>query len=84
MEIREVIKAKLQKEIDELREEMLIAKRILRDPNLSQLATRKFKQTINQDDDHKFISADAVITDILEQKGEENDMFECEMKDKNE
>jgi hypothetical protein len=62
---------------------MLLAKRILRDPNLSQLATRKFKQTINQDDDHKFICADAVITDILEQKGDENDMFECEMKEKN-
>jgi|TARA_B110001450_G_scaffold209163_1_gene200053 hypothetical protein len=60
---------------------MLLAKRILRDPNLSQLATRKFKSTINQDDDHKFICTDAVITDILEQKGDENDMFECEMKD---
>lgn len=62
---------------------MLLAKRILRDPNLSQLATRKFKQTISQDDANKFICADAVITDILEQKGAEDDMFECEFKDKN-
>ena len=62
---------------------MLLAKRILRDPNLSQLATRKFKQTINQDDANKFVCADAVITDILEQKGDEDDMFECEFKDKN-
>ena len=62
---------------------MLLAKRILRDPNLSQLATRKFKTTINQDADDKFICVDAVITDILEQKGDENEMFECELKNKN-
>lgn len=80
IEIRESIKAKLQQEISDLKEELLLAKRILRDPNLSQLATRKFKSTINQDEDHKFTCKGAVITDIIQQNEDENAQFECEMK----
>ena len=52
-------------EIDTYKEEMLIAKRILRDPNLSQLATRNFKSTINAEDDRKFACKNAVISDLI-------------------
>ena len=46
IEIRDAISNRLNGEIQDLKEELLIAKRILKDPQLSQLASRKFKETI--------------------------------------
>ena len=44
----------------------MIGKKILRDPKLSQLASRKFNTTIDQFDDSKFLFKNAIITDLIE------------------
>ena len=48
-----------------MKEEILIAKKILKDPNLSTMANRKFNNTIDKVDDKKFIVKGAVITGLL-------------------
>ena len=44
-----------------------MAKRILKDPGLSQMATRKFHGTIDKQDENKFVAKGAVITELLVQ-----------------
>ena len=43
----EAIEVNYKKEIAELKEEILMAKKILKDPNLNTLANRKFNGTID-------------------------------------
>lgn len=64
--MRDQLENKLNEEICDLKEEILIAKRILKDPNLSNLATRKFAETINKFEENKFFAESAAVTDILE------------------
>ena len=52
--------------MDDLKEEMLIAKRILKDPNLSHHATRKFNVTIDKFNETNFMVAGAEIKDLLD------------------
>ena len=76
----EVIDEKHKSEIVDLKEEILLAKRILKDPNLSLMATKKFHGTIEEKDDAKLVVKGAVIHDIIEKKIEEAEKeFECEM-----
>ena len=90
IDLKDVIKEKLDKEIDLLKEEILIGKRILRDPNLCQLATRKFKTTIDRVKSNKFLLYDSKgkaintsVTDILQKGNDEVDVnsqqFEVEL-----
>jgi hypothetical protein len=44
--VKDMIVKDLRKEIGNLKQELLIAKSILRNPRLSQLATRKFNEVI--------------------------------------
>ena len=44
---KSAIEEKYREEIKNLEGELLLAKKILKDPNLSILATRKFKSTID-------------------------------------
>jgi len=55
------VEKQLKKEIDDLREELLMAKRILKDPNLSHHATRKFNATIDKFDNRKFMVEGAEV-----------------------
>lgn len=53
-----------------MKEELNIAKTILKDPNLSQLATRKFHSIVEQSVESTFLAKDAIINDIIEEKKE--------------
>ena len=66
-----------------MKEEILMAKKILKDPNLCTLASRKFNNTIDKTDDRKFIVKGAVVTGLLPQEEDEMKMFECEMEKPN-
>lgn len=73
-----MISNKLNSEIQDLKEELLIAKRILKDPRLSQLASRKFNEMIEKTHDGKFLVEGALLTDLLEQDNKKLDEFEIE------
>jgi hypothetical protein len=62
-----------------MKEEILIAKKILRDPNLCTIANRKFNNTVDKVDDRKFIVKGAVVTGLLPQEEDEMKEFECEI-----
>jgi len=66
IELRDEIANKLNAEIEDLKEELLMAKRILRDPQLSQLASRKFHDSINKNNETKFLADGTVLTELLE------------------
>ena len=70
IEMRDIISNRLNGEIQDLKHELLIAKRILKDPQLSQLASRKFNETVNKDDDAKFLNQGAQLTALLDQEDE--------------
>lgn len=75
-----MIDKKHKKEIEDLKDEILLAKRILKDPNLSLMATKKFHGTVETKDEAKMIVKGAVIHEIIEQKKEEAEKeFECEL-----
>lgn len=58
----------------------MLAKKILKDPTLSLMATKKFNGTIESKDDAKMVVEGAVITEIIEAKNEEAEKeFECEL-----
>jgi hypothetical protein len=42
-----------------------MAKRILRDPNLCQIASRKFHKLIDKNNDGKFLSEDAWVGELV-------------------
>lgn len=75
----EAIEKKYKKDIGELKEEILLAKKILKDPNLSTLASRKFHNTIDQTNDRKMVVEGAQIHDIIEQENEKAEEFEVEI-----
>ena len=79
----EQIEKKQKVEIESMKEEILMAKKILKDPNLCTLASRKFNNTIDKTDDRKFIVKGAVVTGLLPQEEDEMKMFECEMEKPN-
>ena len=64
--VKDRIISKLETEIKDVKGEILIAKRILKDSNLSYIATRKFKQTIDTVNEHKVLLEGAEITDLIE------------------
>jgi hypothetical protein len=42
-----------------------MAKRILKDPGLSQIATRKFNEAIDRENDKRFAAEGSVLHDLL-------------------
>lgn len=48
-----------------------MAKRILKDPHLSQLASRKFHEAISKNTDNKFLCENSILHDLLDQQEEE-------------
>jgi len=48
-----------------MKEEILMAKKILKDPNLCTLASRKFNKTVDKVDERKFIVKGAEVTGLL-------------------
>lgn len=46
---------------------------------MSNLATRKFAETINKFEENKFFAESAAVTDILEQQEEGDQNFEVEL-----
>lgn len=62
-----------------MKEEILIAKKILKDPNLCNIASRKFNNTVDKVDEKKFIVKGAVVTGLLPQEEDEMKEFECEI-----
>jgi len=61
-----MIDEKHKLEIIELKEEILLAKRILKDPGLSAMATKKFHGTVDKENEAKIVVKGAVIHDIIE------------------
>jgi len=57
----------------------LIAKRILKDPNLSQIATRKFNETIDRSKEGNFVLHGAFVSDLLEMDKDRAKEFEVEL-----
>ena len=49
-----------------MKEELLMAKQILKDPTLSRMATTKFHHLIDKVNDDKICTEGAIITDLLE------------------
>lgn len=81
MDARGTIQRKHVKQIKDLREEILMAKRILKDPRLSLLATRKFNALIDKENEEKFMLKSALVTDIIKKQDEQFEVFECELLD---
>ena len=76
---RERIEAQQKKQIDHVKEELLLAKRILKDSNLNALANKKFNGSIEKVDSSKFLAEGAILTDLMEDPKEKMEKFECEM-----
>lgn len=68
MDIRDMVANNLQKEIAGLKEEILTAKRILKDPNLCNMANRRFAELIEADNANKFMTTGGVLTEIIDQQ----------------
>ena len=80
MRLRDATEKQLQKKYDEIAEELLIAKKILKDPNLSLIATRKFNGHIEKSDPGKFMAENCVLSDLQEEpEKEDEEQFEVEM-----
>ena len=62
-----------------MKEELLLAKRILKDSNLNALANKKFNGSIEKEDSSKFLAQGAILTDLMEDPKEKMEKFECEM-----
>ena len=62
-----------------MKEEILIAKRILKDPNLSHHATRKFNVTIDKHDETNFMVTGAEIKALVEKTDAKEDQYEVEL-----
>lgn len=84
MKIRDATEKILQKKYDDIAEELLTAKKILKDPNLSLIATRKFNGHIEKSDPGKFMAKNCVLTDLQEEPEKETEEFEVEMLQENE
>lgn len=79
MKIRDATEKKLQERFDEQCEQLLAAKRILKDPNLSLMANRKFNGFIEKSDPGKFMAEGCVVTDLQGEPEVETEEFEVEM-----
>ena len=55
LRIRDSIEKQLNDKITIMKDEILMGKRILKDPNLSHMATRKFNSNIDKFNAHKFL-----------------------------
>lgn len=77
--LHEAARGVLEREILDLKHELLLAKRILKDPNLSKLANRKFKTTLDQDNPAKFFVAGAQIKELVEDDDEKEERLEIEL-----
>ena len=56
-----------------------MAKKILKDPNLSHHATRKFNSTVDKFDNKKFMVEGAEVKDLIEKMAGNNENFEVEL-----
>ena len=63
--MKEKVEDKLNNEIKDLKEEIMMAKKILKDPNLSTIVTRKFNAHIDKDNDNKMLIEGAEIKTII-------------------
>ena len=59
--------------------EILTAKRILKDPNLSKYATRKFNGTVDKHKPVKFLMDGAQITEMIEKEMAKKENYEIEL-----
>ena len=55
----------------------------MKDPNLSKLATIKFNENIEKENDELMCVTGAKVTDIIPVKNDGDKMFEVELTDKN-
>lgn len=79
MDIRDMVANNLQREISALKEEVLTAKRILKDSNLCMMANRRYTELVAQDNANKFMTDGGVLTEIIDQQEEVLDTFELEL-----
>ena len=49
-----------------MKDEILIAKRILKDPNLTQIVSRQFNANIDRGNEGRMITGDAQVRDLIE------------------
>jgi len=62
-----------------MKNELFLAKKILKDPNLSKLASRKFNNYIDKINENLMFNKAANITDILPINSDVDDEFEVEL-----
>lgn len=56
-----------------------MAKRILKDTKLNTIANKKYQASIDRDDPTKFMVGNSILTDVMEEQQEEQQMFEVEV-----
>ena len=77
--LRDATEKQLREKYEAIKEELLTAKKILKDPNLSLIATRKFNGHIEKSDPGKFMAKNCVLSDLQEEPEKETEEFEVEM-----
>ena len=55
----------MRNEIENAKQELLLAKKILKDPTLSKMATLKFNNVIDKINEEKICKEGTLITDLL-------------------
>ena len=64
--------------IQGLLEEILMAKRILKDAKLNSIANKQYSASIDKDDPTRFMVGNSILTDIMEEQAEDRKAFEVE------
>lgn len=62
-----------------MQEEILTAKRILRDKNLTTLANTRFHSVVDAENTNKFLCEGAVLTELLDNAQKDLETFEVEV-----
>ena len=78
IDAKDVVITQQSQKIAHLLEEVLIAKRILKDTKLNTAANKRYQGSIDTEDPTKFMVGNSILTDIMEAQGEDNKMFEVE------
>ena len=73
--VREGIEKKKDEKIADMAEDILTAKRILKDPNLCYYASRKFNSTFDKYDGTKLLVPGAKVTNLIEEKKDKQQNF---------
>ena len=79
LKVRDRIKSNLDAKIKDMKQEILLGKRILKDPNLSHMATRKFNTNIEKFQAAKFLVEGCQITDLIEEQKIAQENYEVEL-----